>query len=384
MRRQLAALPMAAVAAVWALGGVTPVAAETTVSSSAMATWQANGTVLEVTYGGSSVYLVGDFTAVRAPGSGTSWVTRRHAAAFRASDGSLLPWNPDANARVETVTVSPDGNHVFLGGDFTTVRGAARSHLAKVGARYGRLDSWKASTNGTVRTLKPAGSRGVLYVGGSFSTLNGATRKRLGAVRLSSGSLVTGFSAGTSDPAYATVGGVVLTSAGLWVGGHFESIRGRARKNLALLDPATGAVRAPKPSAPIPVLRTVAANGRLCVTGRGHGGFAACFGVASGRKLWGGVRKANGDVQAAALTDGRLYVGGHFDGIWTPTGLRARGHLAAFDPGTGKLLTWNPGADSSVGVVALGRSGDGSRVAAGGAFTHIGGRAQEHFGQFRR
>jgi len=311
-------------------------------------------------------------------------VTRRHAAAFRVSDGSLLPWNPDVNDSIETVTVSPDGNHVYLGGSFTAVGGAARAHLAKVGARYGRLDSWKASTNGKVKTLKASGARDYLYVGGSFSTLDGSLRKRIGAVHLTTGSLVKGFSAGVSDPAYATVGGVVLTKAGLWVGGHFESIRGHARKNLALVDPVTGAVRAPTPSAGIPILRTVAANGRLCVTGRGHGGFAACYGVTSGRKLWGGVSKADGDVQAAAMTGGVLYVGGHFDNVSTPTGPRGRKRLAAFDPGTGELLGWNPGADSSVGVVALGRSSDGSHVSAGGAFLHIGGRAQEHFGQFRR
>jgi hypothetical protein len=69
-------------------------------------------------------------------------------------------------------------------------------------------------------------------------------------------------------------------------------------------------------------------------------------------------------------------VGGHFH---TAVG-QPREKLAAFDPATGSLDPWNPGADSIAGVYAV-RAGS-TALHVGGDFTLVGGVSQPRYAQF--
>ncbi len=72
----------------------------------------------------------------------------------------------------------------------------------------------------------------------------------------------------------------------------------------------------------------------------------------------------NGSVNAIAVSDGMIYVGGNF----TTIGGTSRNRLAAI--GTdGTLGSWNPNANGTVGAIAV----SGSKVYVGGTFTTIGG-----------
>ena len=85
-----------------------------------------------------TVYVGGGFAGL---GNGQ---LRNNLAAFRASDGAFLPWNPNADYTVWAVTVSRDGQWVLAGGSFQNVGGQAAYGLAKINAASGAVDtSWR-------------------------------------------------------------------------------------------------------------------------------------------------------------------------------------------------------------------------------------------------
>ncbi len=79
-----------------------------------------------------TVYLGGDFTSVQNK-------QRRYFAAVNTS-GELESWQADADRPGRTLTVTPDGKSVVLGGDFFTVRGLDSHALAVVDATTGELE----------------------------------------------------------------------------------------------------------------------------------------------------------------------------------------------------------------------------------------------------
>ena len=99
-------------------------------------------------------------------------------------------------------------------------------------------------------------------------------------------------------------------------------------------------------------------------------------------------RGPNGNVQAVAVLDGIVYVGGHYtdycgpqSGQHTCTNPIARSKLLAVEETTGTLnTTWHPAANSTLGVFAM--DGSGGRLALGGDFTKLAGVNQQGFGEF--
>ena len=88
-----------------------------------------------------TVYVGGGFQ-----GAGTGSPGRGNLAAFRASDGALLNWNPNADYTVWALARSADGASVFAGGSFQNVGGQPAYGLAKINAATGALDtSWNPS-----------------------------------------------------------------------------------------------------------------------------------------------------------------------------------------------------------------------------------------------
>lgn len=105
-----------------------------------------------------AVYVGGGFASA---GTGQA---RNNLAAFRASDGALLPWNPNADYTVWALAVTADGSTVFAGGSFQNVGGQAAYGLAKISATTGVLDTtWKPS----VRSAGPDAGISSLRVQGT-------------------------------------------------------------------------------------------------------------------------------------------------------------------------------------------------------------------------
>ena len=106
-----------------------------------------------------TVYVGGGFAGL---GNGQ---LRNNLAAFRASDGAVLPWNPNADYAVWAVAVSGDGQWVIAGGSFTHVNGLDAYGLAKIGGANGILDpTWKPA----VRNAGPDTGISSLNIWGAF------------------------------------------------------------------------------------------------------------------------------------------------------------------------------------------------------------------------
>lgn len=327
------------------------------------------GRVHAVVQVGDTVYLGGSFTAVRRKDGST--VTRNRLAAINALTGELKSWNPNANGTVHALAASGDGSRIYTGGEFTIVGGQTRNRLAKISASSGSLSSWKPSASSTVRALARKGSR--LYAGGTFSTINGVSVSRLAALDTSTGALKSDFKPRPD----AGVRGLALSPDGtrLYVAGSFATIGGAARRNLAAVSPSSGSARswAPNPDWFAYGLAVSADGTRVFAGGAGTGGHVAAW-SSSGTLKW--HQTLDGDANAVAVTGNAIYAGGHFH---TAAG-QPREKLAAFDPASGAIDPWNPGADSIAGVYAVTAARNGLHV--GGDFTVIGGVTQPRYAQF--
>jgi hypothetical protein len=343
--------------------------------------WQTNGRVNTIVVSGSTVYLGGQFTSVRPAGApaGTGEVARNHVAAVDLTTGALLPWNPNTNGTVRVLRLS--GSNVYLGGSFTQVGGVGRQRLAAVSTGTGALvTTWNASSSGEVFAMAVRG--GTLYIGGSFGTVDGSSRSNLAAVTTSTGSILPW--APTTD---AQVRGLRFTTGTrLVVGGWFSNLNGSSDHNLGAVDSDTGATLPWKSQTSYPVIGLAGDAAGVYVAGAGGGGNFAAFNPATGAVMWEGG--TNGNVQAIGVTQGFVYLGGHFitycgpqHGQHTCTTPTPRNKLLAVDEATGTLQPWNPGANSVLGVFALMGTSTGNLLV-GGDFTSTGQRKQQGYAQY--
>jgi len=122
---------------------------------------------------GSRIYLGGAFTAING-------VARYRLAAVTTSTGALVTsWAPQVNARVTTVGVS--ASTVYVGGAFSSANGVARQGLAAFSSGTGAVQAWTGKpTGGTVNTLTVSPDGAKVIVGGSFTAYNGASEPGYG------------------------------------------------------------------------------------------------------------------------------------------------------------------------------------------------------------
>jgi hypothetical protein len=190
--------------------------------------WDPNvtgGYVYSLAVSGSTVYLVGDFTAV----GGT---TRNRAAAVDSATGTLTSWNPNLNSNVYSVVVS--GSTVYLGGWFDTVGGVPSNKVAAVGTD-GTLKSWNPPwINSGVYALMVSGS--TVYLGGAFTLLGGNSQNnddatpRRGAAAVGTDGSLKGWN---PSPAGSMVTAIAATGSNVFIGGDFRAAGGVERRYVA-------------------------------------------------------------------------------------------------------------------------------------------------------
>lgn len=305
-----------------------------------------DGPVLAFASNGQTIYMSGNFAqVVGQDGSGGS---RTRAAAVTVG-GSVASWAPSLNDRPVDLLVS--GTSVYLAGFFSTVGGVSRVGLARVDATSGALDSgFDADLNGAAEHLALANGR--LYLAGRFSTAGGQARPNYAAVNATTGALDS-WNVGTpnaSNSAGESHGrglfGTAIAVMGdrVYLGGSFLSITPAnsstpvTQRYTAAVDAVTGALDlAWRPA-----------------TVRGHNG--------------------NGDVYEIATTSTAIYLGGDNDFSITDNGA-TRQRLAAVDPRTGALLTWD--AQAGAGEIR-GLSTSTAAVFIAGSFSSIGGATRQN------
>ena len=345
-------------------------------------TYQTNGRVAVVLVVRNTVYIGGDFTAVRPPGAapGTREVPRAHVAAFRVDTGKLRRWNPHANGSVTALAASADRHTVYIGGSFTKLAGARRHNLGAVTAKTGSVTHFRANTHGPVLAL--ARSRSRLYVGGDFDAVKHKPRYHLAVVTVR-GRLVRSW----HPRANSFVRSIRVAAHGtrVYAGGAFSTINGHHSKFLAKLSDSGRLLRWRRPP-DYPVWSLVVASHHVFAGTNGVGGHVTSF-TGRGRRLW--SVDADGGVQSLAWFHGAIIAGGHFRNICDgmtgrdcTTVQAARNKLVSLNAGTGAVDPWSPSANSGLGVFALARTA--SKLYMGGVFTKVNNVPQQGFDSFTR
>ena len=229
--------------------------------------WQTDKTVSALAYAKGVLFVGGNFTKVRPPGTSSgnvAEVAQPYLAAFRTSDLSLITdfhpvlAGPAPNVgSVQALDVSPDGTRLYVGGDFTTIDGVSRSKVAAFDLT--NLDpaaspatlpvlltptQFKASVSSRVYAL--AATNNTLYVGGTFTTAGGAARTRVAAFGAANGALLpwnVNLSGAYSDAniTYSPMVTSLQVGAGdVYIGGMFNNVNGVAQHGLAVVDPVAG------------------------------------------------------------------------------------------------------------------------------------------------
>lgn len=342
-------------------------------------TYQTNGRVETIVIQGTTAYLGGKFTSVRPAGAvpGTGELVRNHAAAIDLTTGAVLPWNPNANATVQTIAV--DGPTAVLGGSFTKLAGKTAGRLAGVDATTGaRL--WSIKPDKQVNDI--AIREGIVYAGGAFTAVGATLRPYLVAVDEHSGALVPAWAASADGPVVALA--IAPGSSDVIIGGSFAQLDGTPVGHLGSVT-ATGALTAWRPQFGPPIVSLAVDTQAVYVGGVGDGGNFASFDLTTGATRW--LGGTDGNVQAIAFYDGIVYVGGHYENY---CGAAAGSHLCptphprqkamAIGSVVGQLQPWYPKINSVLGVFAL--AGGSGYIAVGGDFTRISGNAQQGFAIF--
>jgi len=322
------------------------------------------GIFATVADGNGGWYIGGDFTLV-------DGVSRNRLAHIRAN-GTLGSWDPDADDIVFALAVSD--NTVYAGGRFTTINSTERNHLAAISTEdKGTLIGWNLNgANNTVFALALSGN--ALYVGGDFTSISGIGRQRLAAISTDN----VGTPIDWNFRANRRVSALALSGNILYVGGDFDTINDITRHHLAAISTDNvGTLTDWNPRADDWVNALVvsgstvyAAGGFTAIGGIDRHHLAAIDIINTNGTLTSSLTDwnpgANNPVNALALSDSTLYVGGNFSTISDIE----RNHLAAINTdNVGTLTDWNPSANNWVYALAI----SGNTVYAGGRLTMIGG-----------
>ena len=336
---------------------------------------QPNGDVLALARDGATLYVGGEFTSI-------GGAARGRVAALDAS-GRATAFDPHANDSVFTLT--PSGGRVYMAGSFTAVGGQARAGLAAADAETGALTAWAPVTTwlsqqGVINTIVPT-ARGI-QIGGQIQTVGGQPATGLTAVTADTGA-PTGWAPvlTRSQPAGAlpAVGAMTVVGGTTYIAGYFESVSGVSRAGMAAIA-ADGSITAwnPSPGEAATTRTLVPVGNDMLVAGR----FAAMGGAdrrdvallapdGTARAFDAGLGDGVDGVWAAAADGDVAYVGGDF----TQAGGVPRQSLAAIDSG-GHLTGWAPTTPSGGSATVNAIVPIGDRVYLAGEFASISGASR--------
>ena len=122
-----------------------------------------------------TMYAVGTFTSIK---QGSHTYTRNNVFSFRqTAPFTITKWTPNVNGTVNSIQLTTDCRHAFIGGKFSKVDGSSAHNIAYIRTYNNTMvQSWAHSANGEVDTLLRT-SNNHLLVGGKFTGINGSTKQ---------------------------------------------------------------------------------------------------------------------------------------------------------------------------------------------------------------
>jgi len=339
---------------------------------------------------GNVVYVGGTFGNAVSPTGQTA--PRANLAAFCLADGNLLN-TFSANFGGQVNALATDGTSLFVGGNFTTLNGAASNRLVKLNASTGARDASfhpdpipapSAVPKPTEGVLSLAfSSTGVLYAGGDFGKIGtGAGANQSTQVDNAAGFAADGTLTSFTGGADKKVESVAVSPDGqsIFLGGHFTTVHATARGQFAKLDPA-GTLGGSNLAIGADVLDIAATSGNDVATAVGP----AIAGSSTGRRMATfssatpilNDTNPRGDVNSVEIIAGVDYFG-MLNGYASNSGP----NIVGVDPtkfGQPNYMAFSTRAAGGVqGVLGLAQSTGGARLVAVGDFTSVGNTTSLH------
>jgi hypothetical protein len=325
-------------------------------------------------------YIGGNFTRVQG--------VERLGVAHILADNSLdLFWSVeiepgynDGNLDGGIYCMVLSGNTLYLGGSFSKVGGTVRNYLAALEASTGRVTDWAPQVASytymfVIRSL--AVSKQIVYVGGNFHSISGVARSNIAAVDATTGDVLP-----WNPTADNEVWSLLVRETTVYAGGQFNNIGGQNRNYLAALDAVSGGAT---PWAPWVGAASFSDRYRLHVSAMAlHNNLLYIGGdlstdaefntiraldVVSGQTRW--YKKVNNILFKLTVVNNTLYIGGNFTKIdyatlhsdgYEKEGLPRSG-LASIDLTTNQITPWNPSSSSAIFCMSI----EGDKIYVGGS-----------------
>ncbi|MEV4483782.1 delta-60 repeat domain-containing protein [Micromonospora coxensis] len=333
-----------------------------------------NGDVKAFAEIGSTVYVGGSFTSVKAAAD-ASWTTRNYLFAYDRATGALkADFTPALDGAVHALAVSPTGK-LIVGGAFKTVNGVDRKNLVQLDPATGdTIASWVGrSDGGLVRRTIVVGNK--LYIAGAFHWVNGTAHSLLARLDATTGAIDPAFQidASVARSSSELVWGLAVAPDGrtLVAVGNFTQVNGAARNQVVVVENLTGTPAVADWSTQRYVAPCYAGfpfyardvdfsddgNYFVIIADGGRADGAYCDAIARFETATRGAAidgtwvnyTGTDSVTSVEVADNVVYVGGHFRWLNNANGNDSAGAgainrfgLGALDPINGMPLVWNP------------------------------------------
>src|SRR5262249_3791831 len=190
------------------------------------------------------MYAVGMFTAIE---QGGKTYSRHNAFSFSATAPyRITPWNPGVNGEVNSIALTPDCSHAWLGGSFTKVAGTSARNIAKVSTATGAVvPGWAHNASKVVDTVLYTPT-GTVLTGGMLTSTKGPGRNFYASLTPSTGrddgylnlNIPGTYVYPGVGPNYTRAYNQQLSPDGrhVLVEGVFTSVQGRSRQQIFMLN----------------------------------------------------------------------------------------------------------------------------------------------------
>lgn len=346
------------------LGQTRQRAAAINVSTGALMAWnpQPDGFVTKMIASKGNIYMLGNFGIVNGK-------PRINVASVNATTGAVNALTITQNSSSGITGMTLRGDTIYIGGNFLKVNGEPRTELAAVDVNTNITTSWAPTADNAISDLHTVGNK--IVVTGAFDIANGANHLGLAVFDAVTGA-VSAWNANIIG--YNAVGGNIsaMTNIGdtLYIAGHFKSVSGQLRNNLAAINVNTGVTTNWNPQANADAFAIAEGRNKLYAAGAFtsvntvNRSYVAALDAKTGKVTpW--APQLDGVVHGMAVKADTVFIAGEFFNI----GDSSRAWLASVDSTTGKATAWNPKVFGRVYSLDIA----GSTVYIGGTFSQIGG-----------